>query len=306
MRRKAHRRPAGAALCAPANAMLGTAAPTHPRHRRRYKPDPFKTFTEAVMNLKFEVRWGVWVGRLRRAVQCVGVTICAGCGWPPRPLAPPPAHTHTHTHCLPSTPPALCPQEEPMYAAYITLFEPLLGASAPARPLQVENAVKVRRRGGRRRAGPPGPALRIARLHACTLPLHPHSRRMHTAPPLRSTPRPRAQVGQKRGRSQLEEMNADGLDGAKRKKIRLGFPASQWVTVYNKHAPMKQRCALRAGGGRLRGRRSFSRRAGARRAPRAVRLPAHPSRAPPSPPPSVQLPLQCVQPPAGRPCQQGL
>ena len=30
-----------------------------------------------------------------------------------------------------------------MYAAYIALFEPLLGASAVARPLQVENAVKV-------------------------------------------------------------------------------------------------------------------------------------------------------------------
>lgn len=34
-----------------------------------------------------------------------------------------------------------------MYAAYIALFEPLLGASAPARPLQVENAVKVRKGG---------------------------------------------------------------------------------------------------------------------------------------------------------------
>ena len=34
-------------------------------------------------------------------------------------------------------------EEEPMYAAYIALFEPLLGASAVARPLQVENAVKV-------------------------------------------------------------------------------------------------------------------------------------------------------------------
>ncbi|KAL4442959.1 hypothetical protein ABPG77_008450 [Micractinium sp. CCAP 211/92] len=99
----------------------------------RYKADAFKTFTEAVMNLKFE--------------------------------------------------------EEPMYAAYIALFEPLLGAN-PARPLQVENAVKV---------------------------------------------------GQKRGRSQLEELNAEVLDGSKRKKVRLGFPASQWVTVYNKHAPMKQR-----------------------------------------------------------------
>ena len=34
--------------------------------------------------------------------------------------------------------------EEPLYAAYIALFEPLLGAAGPARPLQVENAVKVR------------------------------------------------------------------------------------------------------------------------------------------------------------------
>ena len=51
----------------------------------------------------------------------------------------------------------------------------------------------------------------------------------------------RLKVGQKRGRSQLEEINAEALDGSKRKKIRLGFPASQWVTVYNKHAPMKQR-----------------------------------------------------------------
>lgn len=55
------------------------------------------------------------------------------------------------------------------------------------------------------------------------------------------TPPPPPQVGQKRGRSQLEELNAEVLDGAKRKKVRLGFPASQWVTVYNKHAPMKQR-----------------------------------------------------------------
>ena len=57
------------------------------------------------------------------------------------------------------------------------------------------------------------------------------------------------QVGQKRGRSQLEELNAEALDGSKRKKIRLGFPASQWVTVYNKHPPMKQRWVPGGGGG---------------------------------------------------------
>ena len=59
----------------------------------------------------------------------------------------------------------------------------------------------------------------------------------HLTPPLLRC----GQVGQKRGREELEELTADMADGAKRKKIRLGFPASQWITVYNKHAPMKQR-----------------------------------------------------------------
>ena len=49
------------------------------------------------------------------------------------------------------------------------------------------------------------------------------------------------QVGQKRGREQLEELQADYAEGGRRKKVRLGFPASQWITVYNKHQPMKQR-----------------------------------------------------------------
>ena len=29
--------------------------------------------------------------------------------------------------------------------------------------------------------------------------------------------------------------------GAPKKKVRLGLPATQWVTVYNAHRPMKQR-----------------------------------------------------------------
>ena len=48
-------------------------------------------------------------------------------------------------------------------------------------------------------------------------------------------------MGQKRGREQLEELQADYAEGGRRKKVRLGFPASQWITVYNKHQPMKQR-----------------------------------------------------------------
>ena len=50
------------------------------------------------------------------------------------------------------------------------------------------------------------------------------------------------QVGQKRGRAQLEELDHD-QDGTLKKKTRLGWPASQWITVYNKHPPMKQRYA---------------------------------------------------------------
>jgi serine/threonine protein kinase len=79
--------------------------------------------------------------------------------------------------------------EEPAYGAYVALFEPLLGAAGPARPLQVDTAVAV---------------------------------------------------GKKRGREDLEELQAD-LDSGRRKKSRVGFPACQWITIYNKHPPMKQR-----------------------------------------------------------------
>jgi hypothetical protein len=48
-------------------------------------------------------------------------------------------------------------------------------------------------------------------------------------------------VGQKRSR---EAMEADELDLAPKKKIRLGLPATQWITVYNAHRPMKQRCVI--------------------------------------------------------------
>jgi len=45
------------------------------------------------------------------------------------------------------------------------------------------------------------------------------------------------QVGSKRGRE------ADDLEdsAAPKKKVRLGLPATQWITVYNAHRPMKQR-----------------------------------------------------------------
>ncbi|XP_042955160.1 casein kinase 1-like protein HD16 isoform X2 [Carya illinoinensis] len=44
-------------------------------------------------------------------------------------------------------------------------------------------------------------------------------------------------VGQKRGRLNIEEDD----DGQPKKKVRLGVPATQWISVYNARLPMKQR-----------------------------------------------------------------
>lgn len=48
-----------------------------------------------------------------------------------------------------------------------------------------------------------------------------------------------AKVGQKRGRAMAPEEDAE--DDQPKKKIRLGMPATQWITVYNARRPMKQR-----------------------------------------------------------------
>ncbi|KAK7260725.1 hypothetical protein RIF29_27002 [Crotalaria pallida] len=45
------------------------------------------------------------------------------------------------------------------------------------------------------------------------------------------------QVGQKRGRLTLEEDD----DEQPKKKVRMGMPATQWISVYNARRPMKQR-----------------------------------------------------------------
>eukprot|EP00216_Chloropicon_sp_CCMP2111_P002079 CAMPEP_0198237150 /NCGR_PEP_ID=MMETSP1446-20131203/2987_1 /TAXON_ID=1461542 ORGANISM="Unidentified sp, Strain CCMP2111" /NCGR_SAMPLE_ID=MMETSP1446 /ASSEMBLY_ACC=CAM_ASM_001112 /LENGTH=845 /DNA_ID=CAMNT_0043919185 /DNA_START=215 /DNA_END=2752 /DNA_ORIENTATION=- len=46
-----------------------------------------------------------------------------------------------------------------------------------------------------------------------------------------------AKVGMKRKHDQIEDEDED----VPKKKVRLGFPAAQWITVYNAHRPMKQR-----------------------------------------------------------------
>ncbi|KAD5961699.1 hypothetical protein E3N88_13172 [Mikania micrantha] len=45
------------------------------------------------------------------------------------------------------------------------------------------------------------------------------------------------QVGQKRGRLNLDDED----DGQPAKKIRIGVPATQWISIYNARLPMKQR-----------------------------------------------------------------
>ncbi|KAI3411542.1 Protein kinase domain-containing protein [Psidium guajava] len=47
------------------------------------------------------------------------------------------------------------------------------------------------------------------------------------------------QVGHKRGRLTMEEDEDE--DGQPKKKVRLGMPATQWISVYNARRPMKQR-----------------------------------------------------------------
>ena len=81
--------------------------------------------------------------------------------------------------------------DEPKYAAYMALFEPLCGPPGPSRPLMI---------------GTDG------------------------------------QVGQKRARDSAAPPTDEDLDlPSTKKRVRLGLPATQWITVYNAHRPMKQR-----------------------------------------------------------------
>ncbi|XP_031386894.1 casein kinase 1-like protein HD16 [Punica granatum] len=55
-------------------------------------------------------------------------------------------------------------------------------------------------------------------------------------------------VGQKRGRLTMEDEDDDGQP---KKKVRLGMPATQWISVYNARRPMKQRYHYNVADGRL-------------------------------------------------------
>lgn len=79
-----------------------------------------------------------------------------------------------------------------------------------------------------------------------TPPPTPHPTRPHQSLTTRSplalhafARTPQLQVGQKRPReaSADEELELP----VPKKRIRMGLPAMQWITVYNAHRPMKQR-----------------------------------------------------------------
>jgi len=57
-----------------------------------------------------------------------------------------------------------------------------------------------------------------------------------------------AKVGHKRKAEALEE---EGEDGRAKKKVRLGQAATQWITIYNAHKPMKQRYHYNVAHGRI-------------------------------------------------------
>uniref|UniRef100_A0A7N1A0C2 non-specific serine/threonine protein kinase n=1 Tax=Kalanchoe fedtschenkoi TaxID=63787 RepID=A0A7N1A0C2_KALFE len=54
-------------------------------------------------------------------------------------------------------------------------------------------------------------------------------------------------VGQKRGRVNMEEED----DAQPKKKVRIGVPATQWISIYNARQPMKQRYHYNVADGRL-------------------------------------------------------
>jgi serine/threonine protein kinase len=101
--------------------------------------------------------------------------------------------------------------EEPKYAALSQLFEPLCGPAGPGRPVLTDGAVKVghKRKATEMMAGAAGGAAG-------------------------------GEVGAAAAAANPFENETDA-DGRPKKRVRLGTPAVQWITIYNAHKPMKQR-----------------------------------------------------------------
>jgi hypothetical protein len=118
--------------------------------------------------------------------------------------------------------------EEPNYGKLVSLFDGILGPNPAVRPINTDGAQKVSlvRR-----------CLQFC-WNVCNSVLSMVFARAYICIPRVLWPASMSwQVGQKRGRIAVEEEE----DDQPKKKIRLGMPATQWITVYNARRPMKQR-----------------------------------------------------------------
>lgn len=124
--------------------------------------------------------------------------------------------------------------EEPNYAKYVSLFDGIIAPNPDIRPINTDGAQKVQ-------FGIVSysllfycsifkPKLLFIAFSVCNCAMYPK-----TFPP--SHLKLIYQVGHKRGRLTLEDED----DEQPKKKIRMGMPATQWISVYNARRPMKQR-----------------------------------------------------------------
>lgn len=109
--------------------------------------------------------------------------------------------------------------EEPNYSKLISLFDGTIGPNPALRPINTEGAQKV--------------ITEVWFWRSCISGL------LFSFPLLAGVRLLKIivwQVGQKRGR-----LNVEDDESQPRKKVRLGVPATQWISIYNARLPMKQR-----------------------------------------------------------------
>ncbi|XP_059284191.1 casein kinase 1-like protein HD16 isoform X1 [Lycium ferocissimum] len=111
--------------------------------------------------------------------------------------------------------------EEPNYAKYISLFDGIVGPNPDIRPINTDGAQKV--------------LADIFVIHGCLNSKKISDKRKFLTHFM--SLKLIYQVGQKRGRLTMEEDD----DEQPKKKVRMGMPATQWISVYNARRPMKQR-----------------------------------------------------------------
>ena len=109
--------------------------------------------------------------------------------------------------------------EEPNYAKYISLFDGIVGPNPDIRPINTEGAQKV---------------SILLSLYTCVFFIRSKIVVKFLTLLILFCLK---LIGHKRGRLAMEEED----DDQPKKKIRIGLPASQWISVYNARRPMKQR-----------------------------------------------------------------